>query len=174
MKITDCVTPARRSASFRSFHADCERKRAKRDGAEYQPAAAPSRAENSKKVRRGRLNGRRKLRRASRLSRFVSFSFAATDRRAYRSRSSPHTTRRRRNNISTRERRTVARCENRSCRDGEVRPERNGTARPGPAYPADGSKRKEAERRSADSRGALSDGTIDIVVEGDNSGRRQR
>lgn len=52
----------------------------------------------------------------------------------------------------------------------------SGTGGPAwPAYPAGGSKRKEAERRSADSRGrALSDGTIDIVVEGDNSGDGER
>lgn len=41
-------------------------------------------------------------------------------------------------------------------------------------YPVSGSKRKEeAERRSADSCNALSDATIDIVAEGDNSRRRR-
>jgi len=171
LKIAGCVTSARRPASFRSFHAGCKRKRAKRGGpstSRRRPlhSAPASRHEDSKKVRRGRLNSRRELRCASRSSprRFVPWRQIGEriDR-------APSPQRRRRNNISPG---AVARRENRSCRDGES--VRNGAARPGPAYPAGGSKRKEAERRSADSRGALSDGTIDIVVEGDNSGRWRR
>lgn len=136
-----------------------------------QATAVPSR-ENSKKVRRGRLNGRRKLRGAPLVSRSVSFSRSRGDRSAGVSIALVAALRADQGIISRHE--AVARCENRLCRDGEVRPVRNGPARPGPAYPAGGSKRKEAERPSADSRGALSDGTIDIVVEEDNSGRRQR
>lgn len=105
---------------------------------------------------------------ARRASRSVSLSLAATDR-AYRSRSSPHNA-----DQGIISRRGAVRKSIMSRWRSPSGMERNGPARPGPAYPAGGSKRKEAERPSADSRGALSDGTIDIVVEGDNSGRRQR
>ncbi|KAL0128731.1 hypothetical protein PUN28_003836 [Cardiocondyla obscurior] len=102
-----------------------------RNGAGQVPAggcSSPLRAaspENSKKVRRGRLNSRRKLRRAFSTLRLVP-------RRQIGGRidrGSP-SQRRGRNNISPG---AVARRENRSCRDGES--VRNGTERPGPARP---------------------------------------
>lgn len=166
LKIAGCVTPARSEFSLVSRW--LQKKTSETGRAKYQPAAASLRAapecpEDSEESS-SQLNSRRKLRRAFSTLRFVP-------RRQIGGRidrgSSPQ--RRGRNNISPG---AVARRENRSCRDGES--VRNGTARPGPAYPTGGSKRKEAERRSADSRGALSDGTIDIAVEGDNSGRRRR
>lgn len=100
---------------------------------------------NSKKVRRGRLNSRRKLRRAFSTLRFIPRRQIGG--RIDRGSSPQH---RGRNNISPG---AVARCENRSCRDGEsVRngTERNGPARPGPAPlipPADqkGKKRNDDE-----------------------------
>lgn len=137
LKIAGCVTPARRVfARFTLAAKENERNGGGRRAEErgngpstsrrrrpLRSAPASRHAEDSKKVRRGRLNSRRELRRAS-LAR-TPFSFAvATDRRAYRSRS-PSPQRRRRNNISPG---AVARRENRSCRDGES--VRNGPARP--------------------------------------------
>lgn len=73
MKITGCVTPARRVFARFTLAA----KENKRNGAGQAPAggcSSPHRAacpENSKKVRRGRLNSRRKLRRAFSTLRFI-------------------------------------------------------------------------------------------------------
>jgi len=125
LKIAGCVTPARRVFARFTLAA----KENERNGAGQVPAggcSSPLRAaypENSKKVRRGRLNSRRKLRRAFSTLRFVPWRQIGEciDRG-----SSPQ--RRGRNNISPG---AVARCENRSCRDGES--VRNGTERPGPA-----------------------------------------
>lgn len=123
LKIAGCVTPARRVFARFTLAA----KENERNGAGQVPAggcSSPLRAacpENSKKVRRGRLNSRRKLRRAFSTLRFVPRR--QIGERIDRGSSPQH---RGRNNISPG---AVARCENRSCRDGES--VRNGTERPG-------------------------------------------
>nr|XP_012232832.1 PREDICTED: uncharacterized protein LOC105678238 [Linepithema humile] len=74
LKIAGCVTPARRVFARFTLAA----KENERNGAGQVPAggdrsAPASRHEDSKKVRRGRLNSRRELQRASRSSHAVSF-----------------------------------------------------------------------------------------------------